>query len=240
MALLPLPLFLAKMYTLAQLTVCPLPDAAPHVDFQFLPEKPIYITEAPSAALGAAMKGNVDSTIATDSRWRVGGLEEGPIEPELHMEFDTVSDGSSMCIFLSNIHLTMHYRPTIFIAKENKGLECRFKVVKLHEERHVATDLKVINEYIPKMQMELLWYLRSLGMQGPYPVGQQTVQMQTMAKNIGLAIKPIYEKLINTRRARQGMIDTVENYKHESSLCPGEFPSIEDLEKEEAANPPKP
>ncbi len=240
MVLLPLPLFLAKMYTLAQLTVCPLPDAAPHVDFQFLPEKPIYITEAPSAALGAAMKGNVDSTIATDSRWKVGGLEEGPIEPEFHMQFETVNDGSSICIFLSNIQFTLHYRPTIFIAKENKPLECRFKVVKLHEERHVATDLKTINEYVPKLQMELLWYLRSLGMQGPFPMSQRDTQIQEMAKNIGKALRPIVGKLIDTRRARQGMIDTVENYKHESSLCPGEFPSIEELEKEEADTPPKP
>ena len=182
MALLPLPLFLAKMYTLAQLTVCPLPDAAPHINFTFQPEKPVYITEAPSAALGAAMKGNVDSTIATDSRWRVGGLEEGPIEPDVHLDFETLNDGTSICIFLSAVYLDIHYRPTIFIAKENKSLECRFKVVKLHEERHVATDLKVINEYIPKMKMELLGTCAPSACRGLFPSASKTPRWTSWEK----------------------------------------------------------
>ena len=64
--------------------------------------------------------------------------------------------------------------------------------------------------------------------------------MDIMGKNIMASLKPIYLKLIERRRAAQGLIDTVENYKHESSLCPGEFPSMEELEKEEADTPPKP
>ncbi|MDE1152748.1 MAG: hypothetical protein PW788_09450 [Micavibrio sp.] len=224
-----LPPFLSKAFILAQLTVCPLPDTAPHVDFLFAPQKPVYITDAPSAALTKAMAGNIDSTIATDSRWHVEGLMEGPIDDSYDLEFNTVSDGSNMCIFLSKVTYTIAFKPTIFIASEAKGQSCRLKVTRLHEERHVATDLRAIKEYIPKLKMELLLYLRNLGMQGPYPNGELKTQMQSMSKEVGLALRPMAEKLRDARRKRQGLIDTVENYKHESSLCPGEFPPLQQV-----------
>jgi len=224
-----LPPLLSKAFILAQLTVCPLPDAAPHADFFFLPQKPAYITDAPSKALKQAMAGNIDSTIATDSRWHVDGLTEGAIQESYELEFNTVSDGSNSCLFLSKVNFTVIYKPTIFIASEVKGQTCRQKVTRLHEERHVATDLRAIKEYIPKLKMELLMYLRSLGMQGPFPASDLKRQMDSMSVEVNKSLRPMTERLREARRKRQGLIDTVENYKHESSLCPGEFPSLHDV-----------
>ena len=108
-------------------------------------------------------------------------------------------------------------------------MPCQFKMVKLHEERHVATDLEAIREYIPKVKMDILWYLRSLGPQGPYQGADVEKQMHAINDQIAKAARPMLEKLYQVRRDRQGMIDSEENYKLESGLCPRDEKALEKI-----------
>lgn len=224
----------AKAFILAQLTVCPPPLEAPHADVYFLPKKPEYVTEAPIKSLTAEMKNNPDSTVATDSRWFVEGITASGVDAaRFNFDFTNLRDESgNTCLYVHKVYFTIMYEPTIFLAKELKapGHECRYKMVKLHEERHVATDLKTINEYMPKIKMELLWYLRSIGPLGPYGEGQIASEVQKKEKDIMTAVGPMMERLIKARRARQGSIDTIENYRQESGLCPDDHLKLEDLQ----------
>lgn len=219
-------LALAKAFILAQLTVCPPPLEAPRAEVYFLPKKAEYITEAPMKSLTETMRNNPDSTFATDSKWFVEGLTASGVDAaQFNFDVNNLRDeAGNTCFYVHKVYFSIIYEPTIFLAKElkEKGHECRLKMVKLHEERHVATDLNAITEYMPKIKMELLWYLRSLGPIGPFQGGQAQEELKKIHMNIVKAIEPMTQKLIQTRRARQGSIDTIENYRQESALCPDE------------------
>jgi hypothetical protein len=178
-----------------------------------------------------AFRNNPDSTFATDSKFIVFGLHEGRVNDSgYNVEYRTLQDrNGNTCLNVSRVRIILQYQPTIFIAKELEGHECHFRMVKLHEERHVATDLKTFNEFIPKIKMDILWYLRSLGPQGPFPAQDVPQQMRDITARIAAAAKPMVKKLYGMRRQRQGMIDTDENYRRESALCPGEMLKIEDI-----------
>lgn len=225
---------LAKAFVLAQLTVCPPALEAPRADVFFMPKKTEYITEATIKSLTAEMKNNPDSTFASDSKWFVEGITTSGLDAaQYNFDFTFLRDASgSTCVYVHKVYFSILYEPTIFLARELKapGRECRYKMVKLHEERHVATDKNTITEYMPKIKMELLWHLRSIGPLGPFPSGQVPAEMKKAKMNIVTAVRPMMERLILARRARQGSIDTIENYRQESALCPDDNLTSEELQ----------
>lgn len=227
-ALLPV---LAKSYVLATLTVCPPGNAAPRVDVYFVPEKPVYITEAPVKALTMEMARNKDVSHVTErtGKWRVFGITEGRMEgSNYNVSFDGLSDQQgNKCIYVNKVNFVVRYKPTIFIASELKKYECVFKMTKLHEERHVATDLKIIRKYMPKIKMEILRFLWRYGPQGPYPAHDTNNQTSRIVKEVVTSVQPMVDKLFEARRLHQGDIDTIENYKYESGLCPDERPAVD-------------
>lgn len=225
-------LFLSQAYLLAQLTVCPPGDTAPHVDVFFVPQKPLYITEAPVKALTQALAQNKDAThqdTAKTGKWRVFGITEGRMEgTNYQASYNGLTDQQgNKCIYVDKITFVVRYKPTIFIGAELKKHECHFKVTKLHEERHVATDLRVIRQYLPKIKMEILRFLWRYGPQGPYPAQESGKQASRILEEVVTAVQPMVDKLFEERRKHQGDIDTIENYKYESGLCPGEWPKVE-------------
>lgn len=225
-----LPLAVAKFYTLAQLTVCPLADEIPKVQVYFAPKKPAYIMEAPSKDLTRAMHNNPDATHVSDknSKWRTIGLTEAGVGGgNYDATFRTLNDNmGNSCVYVDEVRLNLLYAPNIYIANEIVNLPCQLRLTRLHEQRHVAADLKLIKQYIPKIKMEILWYLRGLGPQGPYQQHELQPQSQRILKEVVAAVKPMVERLAQVRRERQGDIDTTENYKYENSLCPGERPVL--------------
>ena len=229
--MLEIPLMLSKMYMLAQMTVCPVPEYIPEVDVQFRTNKIEYVTSVPVKALTTSMKGNKDATHVTDnSNWRVFGLTVGLVgggNYRVHYSSKTDQTGQS-CIYVDRVEFLITYTPTVFIGKELQTAECRFKTVKMHEERHVATDLKVIKEFLPKIKMEILWYLRGVGAQGPFPQYEIDKNGKRIVDEVVAYVRPMVEKMSETKRARQSDIDTIENYKYESGLCPGDNPMIEE------------
>lgn len=76
--------------------------------------------------------------------------------------------------------------------------------------------------------MEILWYLRGVAGQGPYPQYETAKNTKRIVDEVMAYVKPMVQKLVDTRRARQSDIDTLENYKYESGLCPGDMPKIEE------------
>lgn len=225
-----LPLLLSKYFVLAQMTVCPLQDFVPEVEVYFKPSKPLYSVDAPSSDLTRAMSGNPDAVHVKDttSMWRTLGMTEAQMGGGNYSVnyAGRVDAYGNTCLYPSKVTFNLEYKPNIYIAKEVTGLPCTMRVTRLHEQRHVAADRHIIKQYVPKIKMEILWYLRSLGPQGPYPQGQVPQETKRIVKEVVDAVMPMIERLVETRRQRQGDIDTAENYRYESSLCPGERPEI--------------
>jgi len=217
-------LALAQSFIAAQLTVCPLPSQVPKVSIHFFPKPPVYINEAPAKALTAAMKNIPDSTAANHKNAVVMGLTEPKlIDGGTNVRLSTVSDDTgNICFAVSQVDMVLHYRATIFIARELSSLPCRLSVTQMHEEQHVALDHEVFRDYIPKIKMEILWYLRSQGMQGPFTQSEAPQKSKEMITGIHKAIQPMLEKMRKVRTQKQGAIDTIENYRAEGLKCPEE------------------
>lgn len=224
-------LFIAKAFMLAQMSVCPPADRSPRVEVIFTPQKPSYVTDVPVKKLTARMKKNPDATHVTAKRgdWRVFGSTEGRTTAKYNISFAVEDDlHGNVCYYVDRLHFTVNYRPQVFIAAELANHECYYKVTKLHEERHIAADLKVLREYAPKIKMEILYYLRAFGGQGPFAAGDADKESDAIMDKVKKGLKPFLAKLYEARRSRQNDIDNVENYKYESGLCPGEWPEVEE------------
>ena len=217
-------LLAAKAFTLAALTVCPVNDP-PRVDVHFTAEKPYWNTSYGSTALRKSMQGDKESTVQTDKREKLLGVTTSKLDSKFHVSFRTLTDRSgNQCLYVDRATFIISYYPAIFIAKEVKGLPCKEKVVHDHENQHVAIDLKTIQEYLPRIKMDMLLYLQTLGYQGfgPYNQSEAPANGERLMKQIIAASLPMVEKLRESRRQRQGIIDTSDNYMRESEKCPEE------------------
>lgn len=225
-------LLLAKAFVLAQMSVCPPAQRAPQVEVIFVPHKPAYVTDVPVKKLTERMRKNPDATHITAKRgdWRVFGSTEGRTNGTNYNVSFAVEDDlhGNVCYYVDRLHFTLHYKPQVFIAAELANHECYYKVTKLHEERHIAADLKVLREYMPKVKMEILYYLRAFGGQGPFTAKDADKESDRIMETIKKGIRPFLGKLYEARRSSQNEIDSVENYKYESALCPGEWPEVEE------------
>jgi hypothetical protein len=233
--LIDLGLAVMKAFTLATLTVCPLPPQVPKVNIYFFPKPPVHITEAPMMALTEAMKkGSPNSTAASHKGFIVFGLTETAIaDGGTRVGLMGISDNEgNTCLGVEKVDMVIHYQPTVFVAKELKDFPCQLAVTQMHEDQHVAFDREVMTDYIPKIKMEVLWHLRSLGMMGPYNQSEVPQKRKEIMQGIIESSKPMLEKLRKVREAKQGSIDTVENYKAESMKCPDERAKLIEMLKD--------
>jgi len=218
-------LLAAKAFTMAAMTVCPVRDA-PQVEIYFAAEKP-YVNETfASSALRKSMMGDKDSTVHTDKRDVLLGVTTSKIDEDVSLSFRSVEDRSSgqICLYINRLQMRIIYYPAIFIAKEVKGLPCKQKVVRDHEDQHVVIDVKTLQEYLPKIKMEMLLYLRSVGYQGigPFSKHEAPAKAKELIQQVVAASQPMIDKMRESRRQRQGIIDTPDNYARETEKCPEE------------------
>lgn len=220
--------FIPTAFILAQLTVCPI-QAVPQVNIHFGQEKIHYNETMSSRELTEKMRGEKDSSLATHDGWAVAGLTHRMVDGGLRVMFKTLKDNAgNTCIYVDTATFYIMHYPAIFIAKEVTDLPCNYKVTKDHEKLHVAIDTITIEEYIPKLKVEVLQYLRMLGYAGfgPYTPENAKKRSDQLVKEINKASEPMAERLREAVRQRQGSIDTVESYMAEQAKCPEEIPEM--------------
>jgi hypothetical protein len=218
-------LFLAKAFVLTQMSSCPLAAHAPRVEIMLAAAKPKYITTAPMADLNQTLQGDMDSTLESDSQLFPGGAmaaetSAGDISVEVSSQL--ADEDANACLYIDKVQLVISYAPTIFLAKELSapGQECRLKMTKDHEERHVAADISLLNDGIAKMKMKVLLFLRDGGGQkGPFHSDYVAGQQHDLEKAVDRILKPMVGQLLSDRRDQQSSIDTPENLKEEKALC---------------------
>jgi len=222
------PAFALKLLTQVALGACPVADA-PKVDVHFATE-PLYYSEEHSAhTLKKSMAKDKESTLATDKRSVVMGVTTSVTTSNFNVSFKTLTDEQgNQCIYVDKAVFWITYKPAVFVSKEILDLPCSLGVTRAHEAEHVKIDAAAIQEYLPRIQLDMMIYLRSLGYQGfgPYPQGESAQHQQRLLKEIVAASVPMAERLREARRKRQGTIDTPENYKREAEKCPQDRPAL--------------
>ncbi len=197
------------------------------VDVHLTYTEPPYYTDMSSAELTSGFANNPDSTLTTDGNWMIGGLTLSQLTGQYGVNFRTVTyPGGQVCLGVSEVDMDIVYTPVIYIAKDFLHQQCQYTVTHAHEQKHVATDLETINDFTPQLKQQLRDFVDSLGVQGPMTQEEAQEAQQSITQAVDEAAAPIVQQLIDLRRERQGAIDTIENYKRETALCPGEFPSF--------------
>ncbi|MDE1152749.1 MAG: hypothetical protein PW788_09455 [Micavibrio sp.] len=214
-------------YLLAGLSTCP-DMGKPEVHVQLNASDPPYYTNMSSADLTAGFSDNPDSTLATDGNWMVGGLTVSDLRGEYTVNFKTLTyEDGTVCMSVSNVDFEIVYTPVIYIASDFLNKTCKYTVTKAHERLHVGTDLETINDFTPQIEDQLHGYVDTLGSMGPFDAASVNGEQTAITNTIQQDAAPILDELIEVRRQRQGKIDTIENYKRETALCPGEFPNFD-------------
>jgi hypothetical protein len=217
-------LFIAKAFVLAQVSSCPFPAHAPYVNIVFANEKPKYITTAPLQEINQTLGGSMDATADSDAQLFPGGAMAAEIvasEIQVSTSSQIADEAGNGCVYVDRVQLVVTYAPTVFLAKELNapGRECRLKMTKDHEERHIAADVALINDRIKKMKMKTLLSLRDNSQRGPFNSDYAMAQQSDLEKSVTRVLKPLVDQLIADRRSHAADIDTPENFKEEKALC---------------------
>lgn len=208
---------------------CPV-ENAPKVDVHFATEPVFYSEDHTAATLRKSMAKDKESTLATDRRAVVFGVTTSVTDSNFRVSFKTITDsGGNQCVYVDKAIFWITYRPAVFVSKDILDMPCSLKVTRQHEAEHVKIDMAAIQEYLPRIQMDMMLYLRALGYQGfgPYKQSEAAQHQRRLMKDIVAASMPMAERLREARRLRQGEIDTPENYKREAEKCPEERPALQ-------------
>lgn len=135
---------------------------------------------------------------------------------------------NSVCMSIRKLTYTFVYVPQVYIASESAKLPCRYKVVAMHEQRHVDTTGQVIVMYVPQVKKALEDYLNGLPPSEPVPPDDVPIRQDILKKGIIDAVSPVLKRFQEENRQRNAVYDTPENYAREQALCPpGEIPYVE-------------
>ena len=214
------PIALPAAYILASMTACPqMPPAT--VDIRLTSSEPALITNMTTAEMTRGFANNPDSTLSTEPGWVVGGLTLAPIEGQysVQMNQERFSDATT-CLGVEEVDVDLVYTPEIYIASDYLNRKCQYTVTLAHEQRHVGTDLKTINDFSPEIKRRIQEYVDGLGVVGPMNADEAQQAADTIVQQVRDAASPIVDDLIAERRKRQAVFDTQANYEKEDALCP--------------------
>lgn len=229
-------------YMLASVSACPAPLQNPVFDLN-VDELPVKVNQSLTAAQITDLKlsGDKNAAASGDAAAVASASHDAAIRQQMSVEgvsfyngltlgqlYGTVQYSISMqlingatCLYADKVTLALNYDPTIYIAAEYNDRPCANQVVTAHENLHVERDLAAIADFIPRAKTSMQEYLNGIGGQGPYAeaeVQDGLLRMRDLIQgDIDNAILPAVSLL---RLQYQQGIDTPENYKTQSEMCP--------------------
>jgi len=209
-------------YILAGLFTCH-PGAAPDVTLQFRNEPPV-INHTRSSAYLLRMKKNSSSPPYGGAFPILDGITNGKMQMKYDIEFTGTEETRShqACVAASAAHLVITYKPVIYISSNILNGTCRYDATLDHEMKHVRTDIKTINEYIPDIREAAERALRHA--QTARPVASRDVDQlrEDISDELSKAVDEQSHALEKTRTTRQRGIDSAAEYTRLSHACPDE------------------
>lgn len=214
--------FLAKGIVLAGIATCPGTPRNIEVDVQFEHIETPYVTTLTAEQLTNDFEFDPDSTIATEKGlWEVAGMNHSRFKTQYMLDYQDYTDKKSgkRCFAPKKITFQVTYENTIYIASDSVQKGCRYSVTKAHEERHVDMDLRVTRQYMPRIEQAISRGAEEIGYLVYTPETAQE-SVETFLAPVRAQVEPVFEKMIQERRAKQATIDTPEMYRRDTALCP--------------------
>ncbi len=143
------------------------------------------------------------------------------LEPEVELDGKVYTGLNMACLWYDRITISLKIAPVITIASEVADDDCMFEAVKNHEMKHVRALRKLVNKYSDSMGREVYQQLEQRGFNsGPVPEEHSQQIAERMQKTVAQILELQFKKLEIENAEEQGKVDSIEEYKYVSSLCP--------------------
>lgn len=151
----------------------------------------------------------------------VGGLMQGGIDMKEGMQYGTITHTrlNHVCYWYNSVTVTLHIKPTIFIASEFPRNTCKHNAIKEHELKHINTDRLIVNKYAGLIGTGLKDMMAKQTLFGPYKVEQAKEVERYMQSRIETILRTYGKMMEDERRQRQQAIDNLDEYERVNRMC---------------------
>lgn len=152
----------------------------------------------------------------------VGGLMQGRINVSQRMKYGTLTNTrtSEICYWYTEVTVSLHVSPTIFVAKEFPKGSCKHKAILDHEHQHVMIDREIVNKYAKMIGDTLYREVSERGVFGPVPLSKSTQLEGQLKKRMELLLTQYSDQINEERRIRQQALDSLSEYERVNKACP--------------------
>ncbi len=109
---------------------------------------------------------------------------------------------------------------TVFLARELPRHSCGYQVVLGHENKHVATDQRILAAYLPQLPQLLTQTLRQTGV---LRTGSSEAAQLRFRVLLDAYVQQLTASIEAVRRQQQQQIDTPEEYRRITQSCGGDI-----------------
>jgi len=151
----------------------------------------------------------------------VGGLMKGGIETTQQMKFGTLTNSrtNQTCFWYDTIEITLHIRPTIFVASDFPKGTCMHNSILGHEHKHVIVDREIVNKYAALIGQGIRGEVSRSSVFGPFSANQSQAMLNQIKMNMQTSLKAYTTQMSAERKARQQAVDSLAEYERVNSSC---------------------
>lgn len=149
------------------------------------------------------------------------GLTLTPLQLSMQGKSRAKHEGERVCISLSDIEFFIGYEKiTVYIDKKYPTHSCNYKVIKDHEDYHVAVAQEAMRFFRPDIERELKKAVKELRPEYAYSEARAKQITDKQFNQIQQRMKPLLDHINKKISEKQYVIDTPESYKATTKLCP--------------------
>ena len=151
----------------------------------------------------------------------VGGLMKGGIMTQQQMSFGIIANPNvhQSCLWYDTINVSIHIRPTIFIAREFKQGTCMHNSIMQHEMKHVTADRLIVNKYADLIGQALRDDAAKYPVFGPVATSEQEKLVSMIKERLQKILTHYTTQMSAERKELQQQIDSLSEYERVNKSC---------------------
>lgn len=151
----------------------------------------------------------------------VGGLMQGGIQLAQTMRYGTLTNTKTqeICYWYTDVTVTLHIYPTIFVASEFPKGSCKHNAIIQHEHQHVIIDREIVNQFANTIGQGLRADLARQPVYGPVPLSQKGQMENLLHARMQNFLSTYSASIDSERRRRQQALDNIHEYSRVNQMC---------------------
>ena len=128
--------------------------------------------------------------------------------------------GNQMCVSLGTLNLRMENDElTVYIDKKYKPSSCEYKVIKAHENYHVAVAQQAMTFFKPDVEAQVQKALKKVKPQIVSNAAERDKALKDQFTQVMNDLKPVINHINQTTAKKNYQIDTPESYAKTRAMC---------------------